>query len=207
MIDTGIRYIGNAKVSTGIVAQQTNGRYRGTTQAPKFNQTLTQFVFDYKVGERTTMNAAIGYTTREQPGFAANEKTSAVTGSLGYTRQLSPKTSVYVQYYRIINNYIAAGGSQLDNNFAAGFNWQPTPKLSIAGNYGWIRSQVSGQVNFGQIQAGRADRYRSPRVTMNYLPVRWLTLSPFYRTQKRQSNIADFQFDAKIVGIDVLAKF
>jgi hypothetical protein len=206
----GIKYVGIANLAYGIEALHVDGRYLGVVDAAGFEQNADykqntyQFALKYKIQQVTQVNAAIGYTDRSIAGSSTS--VSGVTGQLGYTRQLTGKTSVYVQFQRLINSYVTAGSSEIDVGGLVGAYWQATPKLGVAVNYSHVRSNFEGETLVNALTLGRKDNSSFSTIEVKYQPLRWLTVRPYIKRQVRESSLEQFTYNDTMVGIELLAK-
>lgn len=201
----GLSYVGIANLTYGIAFDHIDGRFENAQGVGPFVQNGSQLKLNYAVGTLTTLNAAVGYSKRDQAGAAGN--ISAFTGELGYTRQLTGKTSVNVHVTRAVNSYVAAGGSEIDTTAAAQVYWQATYKIAVTANYAYTHSTFIGQVIPGSITNGRVDRspYASLRIT--YQPIQRLQFRAYLTKQSRTSNVELFNYSATIYGIDAKLTF
>jgi hypothetical protein len=206
----GIKYVGIANLAYGLEALHVDGRYLGIADAfdleqnPNYKQNTYQFALKYKIQQVTQMNAAIGYTDRSVEGSSSS--VSGVTGLLGYSRQLTGKTSVYAQVQRQIASYVTAGSSEIDLGALVGAYWQATPKLGVAMNYQHVHSNFEGETLVDALTVGRKDTSSFSTIEVKYRPLRWLTIRPYIKRQVRESSIEQFTYNDTMVGIELLAK-
>lgn len=207
----GIKYLGIANLSYGLEVNHVNGEYTGapTNLAPGFlagggldyKQDAAQFVANYLVTKVTTLNGAVGYTRRRLT--ARDDTVSGITGLLGYSRQLTGKTSVSLQFSRLINSYYNAGGSEIDTGGTFGVVWQTTPKLGVTLNLGRMHSTFEGQAIIQNDTQGRSDNSTNYGLELNYKPRQWVVIKAYGRHQVRDSNIELFNYSGNTYGIDV----
>jgi hypothetical protein len=197
----GIQYAGLGKVTFGIQGDYMKGKLKGVLNEPSYSMRTAQLKTNYEATGLSSFNAALGYSKREQAG---SDPTSAVTGGFGYRRQVTGKTSVFLQYNRSVNTYVAAGSSELDNSVGAGASWNATGKMVVGFDYAWTRSTYEGQPLLpGTVSTGRSDRGQDATFSMDYALLRWLNLRPFARYQKRTSTIDTFTYHGTVWGIEV----
>ena len=200
--NVGVKFTGSAKLTTGINIDRQNGHYNNSTR-PGYTQTLYQYTIDYKLGARTSVNGGIGYNKRVQTG---TDLPTNITGSFSFNQQLTAKTSYYIQFRRTQDTYNTAFGSQLTTAGIIGVNWQATQKISLAGNYEQDKAQVTGDIS-GTTNTRRDDKLKAANVSLKYTALRWLTISPYYRYQKRDSDLTAFNFRNNTYGISFEARF
>jgi len=201
----GLSYIGIANLTYGIAFDHIDGRFENALGVGPFVQNSGQLRLNYTVGALTTLNAAVGYSKRDQTGNAGN--ISAFTGELGYTRQLTGKTSVNLHVTRAVNSYVAAGGSEIDTTAAAQVYWQATYKIAVTLNYGYTHSTFIGQVIPGAITAGRVDRSPYGMLRITYQPFERLQFRTNLTKQSRTSNVAFFNYSDTVYGIEAKLTF
>jgi len=187
-----------AHLTYGITVDHISGRFENAPDVGTYNQTDAQLTANYAVSALTSFKGALGYTKRDQVA----DSLSAVTGMLGYTRQLTGKTSFTFNLVRAVNSYVAAGGSEVDTSATAGLNWQSTYKLLVAINGGYTHSTFAGQFVPGSLTAGRTDNLPTGSLNINYQIFRHTLLKAYLQRQSRSSNIDIYQFGDTIVGIE-----
>lgn len=200
----GLTYAGFSRLQAGIVFEFVDGEYSGFPLAQKFEQRRQELTLTYRVGTRTTLDASVGYTEREERIAEVDRDTSAVTGSLGYTRQLSAKTQLMVKYNRGVNSYVTAGSSVLDTSYGVGLQWDPTQKVKISILY--ARTDTDFQTSIlDPINEGRKDKADLVSGRVMYSPVRWLSVSVYGNYDDRQSNTPAFAYRSAVAGLELLA--
>ncbi len=199
-----VKYLGFANLTYGVSVDYLDGNYRNSPTPGSYIQTNYDVTMTYAVSGLSSFNGAIGHTQRDQGQDQGTA--SGVTGELGYTKKITGKTSINVDYLRQVNSYIAAGGSELDSTVAVRLNYQPTFKTSIVVSYQYLWSDFLGQTIPGSDALGRKDRTPAATFKINYQALRWLMIQPYANYQRRNSNEEQFEFSSTIVGIQVLAK-
>jgi hypothetical protein len=199
-----LKYLGFSKFTYGLSADYLDGRYRNSPIDGTYRQTVLDLTATYAATGLSTFNGAIGHTQRDQGENQGN--VSAATGELGYTRKLSGKTSINVDYLRAVNSYIAAGGSEVDSTIAVSINYQPTFITGIALSLLHTQADFVGQTIAGSGALGRKDETSGASIKVNYQVLRWLLIQPYVNYQHRSSNETFFDYSDTIIGIQVLAK-
>jgi hypothetical protein len=200
----GVRYGGTDKLRLGATIDVNDGRYSSDVTAPDFSIRRYEAQLDYVFSERTSFNATLGRSKYIQPGL----DTSSNTGSMSFTQALTAKTSYYVRYDRAYAAYPLTGGSQLGSTTSAGASWQALRKLSLSASYGVTKADVSdGLLGPGVFSTAHKDKLRYTSVTLNYDMLSWLTVTPYYRYQKRTSNDVRYEFDNKVYGASVTLRY
>jgi hypothetical protein len=199
-----LKYLGLSKFTYGLSVDYLQGRFRNAPIDGTYTQTVLDLTATYAATGLSSFNGAIGHTERDQGENQGN--VSAVTGELGYTRKLSGKTSITVDYLRGVNSYISAGGSEVDSTFSLNVNYQPTFITGITLSVQDTRSNFDGQTIVGSDALGRKDKVFGGSVKINYQVLRWLLIEPYATYQRRSSNDDFFNFSDTIIGVQVLAK-
>jgi hypothetical protein len=201
----GISYLGVANLSYGIAYDHLSGNFSYAPDVGPYSQSSGSFKVNYVLSGLDSLNGAIGYSRRNQTVGNQigndNGSVSAVTGSLGYTRQLTGKTSFWLQVVRAINSYAAAGGSEVDTSATMGLSWQATYRLNVSASGGYMRSTFAGQVIPGSTATGRYDHSPSGGLNITYDVLRRLRIKAFFVRQSRSSNYELYSFGDTFAGI------
>jgi hypothetical protein len=201
----GVTYAGLANLDYGVAFDHLDGRFENAVGVGPYKQDTVQLTASYKVSGLTTLQAAAGYTRRSQTGFGNN--LSAFTGTLGYTRQLTGKTSFNLAVSRAVNSYLAAGGSEVDTSASAQVDWQATYKIDVALNYYYVHSAFIGQFIAGSTTIGRTDNSPGGGLKVTYRPLRLLQLQAYASQQSRRSTVDFYRFNDVLYGIDAKLSF
>lgn len=199
--NAGVKFIGSANLTTGVSVNRKSGHYKNSNQ-PGYTQTAYEYTIDYKLGARTLLSGVVGYNVRVQTGFDV----SATTGSFSFSQQLTPKTSYYLKFLRALDTYNTTFGSQLTTGGTAGLSWQATEKIMLSANYTYNKANVKGEFT-GTTATQRDDTVKSTEVSLKYAALRWLTITPYYRYENRNSQLAAFTFRNNTYGINFEARF
>ncbi|MGO9931290.1 MAG: hypothetical protein ACLPV8_05705 [Steroidobacteraceae bacterium] len=199
-----VKYLGIAKFTYGISADYFDGRYQNAPIQGTYDQTNLDLTMTYVASGLSSFNGAIGHTQRNQGQNQGD--ISEVTGDLGYTRRLTGKTSISIDYTRLVNSYIAAGGSELDSTIALRVNYQPTFKTGIAISYQETWADFLGQTIPGSNTEGLTERTPSLAIKVNYQALRWLLIQPYASFTRRTATQEIYAYSGTIIGVQVLAK-
>lgn len=223
----GIKYIGYSHLSFGLEGQYVQGRFRGTqiivdanniptatdinSIAPPYTQKRAQLAASYNVNGLSFFSGAIGYTARDpdfelaDPAGNAANNIHATTGQLEYQLEVTGKSTIVFRVSRGVNNYITAGGSEIDTGGAVNTIYRATGLTSIQLQYQYTRSDFAGELLPGSVSSGREDKLQNFELNITYDVLRWLSIRPFMRYQKRESNIDQFQFNGTELGVEIRA--
>lgn len=200
-----VRYLGVSNLSFGIEGSRLEGRFSGSIDPSTYDQDNEDFVFTYAAGSFSKINGSIGYSSRKDD--ISNVTTSGVTGAIGFSRQLTGKTSINGEVRRAINIFVVGGGSEIDTSESLGANWEATSHITVTGNVGHIHSVYGQQAVTDMVDEGRTDQYSFVSLSVSYQIFRWLSLRPYGRYETRHSNKAEFTYDGSIVGVELRGQY
>ncbi len=200
-----LKYLGDGRFTSTLAVEGNDGKYEGVADEPAFHQTQAQISADYKLGGRSVISGSLGKSRRTQPGFKLN----ATTGALSFSQQLTAKTSYYIQYRRALNGYLTSQGAQLDKTIQGGLTWHPRVKWSMTASYAYSQSEVQGvfDQNNALVIGGRDDRTHTYGGSVTYSMTKWLSVTPYYRNDKRESTLVDFSYQGRLYGLELAARF
>jgi hypothetical protein len=203
----GLSYLGIADLTYGISYDHIDGKYSHAVGVGPYSQNSEELHMTYKINGLSELEGSVGYAKRNQSLFLGNGNLGGWTGRLAYERQLTAKTSFIVQGTRIINSYLAAGGSEIDTTGSLGVTWHATYKIGATATYGYTHSTFDGQVIPGAIANGRRDHTPVETVNITYDVLRHLQLKAYFNRQVRDSNFDLFNYDDTIYGIQATARW
>jgi len=191
-------------LAVGLDAEYLSGSYTGAGQlgTARYTQTTVLLAAERKVVGLSTFESAIGYTQREQSQPGGN--VSVITGTFGYERELTGKSSAGVLLTRAVNNYVTSAGSEIDTTLALRGTWQATPKVKVTPAYSVVYSDFPGQTL--DSAPGRHDRYQVVGLDIRYQALDSLSLRTYGRYDLRSSNVPNFGFKASAVGLELVFK-
>lgn len=205
-IHEGLRYLGVANLSAGFELEYLSGRFTHdpTAETPRYHQTTAQFAANYAVSGLTSFKGALGYTRRSDE---VGDNVSGITGSLGYQRNLSGKTTLNLNASRAVNSYVSTAGSEVDTSAGAALTWRITYKTSLMAGYTWTESKFPQLlVVNGVSENNRVDHFQYANLEMDYQVLHWLSVRAYTHYQTRHSNLEGFSFDSTIYGIEFQAR-
>jgi hypothetical protein len=213
-----LNYLGINKLTAGVRVEYTDGSYHQIVAATKYHQTTTQLTADYAVTGLSSFTGQLGYTTRsnslvdpaEAPTGSAGlggvvGDTSALTGLLGFRRQLSVKTSVSLSVFREVDSYVAGANSELGTGGDATVTWDPDVKFSVAAHYRQVTQSIKGQLAIADF-LNRTDHTHLVELYVKYHIRQWLTLRPYVSRDQRSSNFQQADYTSVRVGVDLTAR-
>jgi hypothetical protein len=217
-------YLGLGRLTAGLQYEYDQGRYADIVGATRYDQRDANLTASYKVSGLSTFSASAGYAVRDtEPNPADNVpspagsgivfggytgtigRTSSGTGSLGYTRQLTGKTSATISFFRRVDSYAAGANPEIATGGSVGADWRADPKFIVHASYSLTHDQVQG----GLVIVGlnnRTDRTQAARIDVRYSALSWLTIRPYLDWNKAVSTFTLGNYSQTIVGIDVTGR-
>jgi hypothetical protein len=205
----GLDYLGLKHLTYGINFDHISGNFSYGVGVGPYSQNTGVFKATYVLNGFSSLHGDLGYTRRDQSG-ALND-TGGVTWDIGYTRQLTPKTSFTVQGSRTVNGYIAGGSTEVDTTATGALTWNATYKISVVATGGYTRSSFVGQAipipNEPTIEAAsRKDHSPVGSLNILYSLTRQLQLKGFVTRQTRDSTVDFFSFNDTLYGIQLIGQ-
>lgn len=214
-------YLGFGKLTAGLQFEYGQGRFAGIVAATRYDQRAAHLTARYKVSGFSTFDASAGYTVRDSKanpsGSVASSgarfggyvvaigRTSGVTGSLTYHRQITGKTSAYLSLFRQVQSYAAGANPEIVTGGDLGVHWKPDPKFTVSLDYGLTREKVQGGLIVAGV-ANRRDYIRQGRLSICYAVLSWLTIRPYVNWDRQTSTFRLANFSSTIVGVDVTGR-
>ncbi len=209
-----LNYLGIQKLTAGLRLDYLDGRYHGIVGATRYHQVTGQLTASYAVSGFSSFDGQAGYTKRNNSLVNSGDvllgansdvgNTTALTGSLGFRRVLSVKTSVGMRIFREVDSYVAGANSEIGTGGEADAKWEPDVKFTVVLRYRMATESIQGTVVIANF-AGRTDRIRAAEVDLEYHAFKWLTLRPYFLRDTRSSNYHDANFNSSTVGLDLTA--
>jgi hypothetical protein len=194
-----------SRLSVGLDVEYLRGSYGGAGKigSPTYDEGSIGLAAEHRITGLSSFEGAVGYTRRtESPG----SKVSAVTGMLGYKRDLTGKTSLEVLLTRTVNSYVTTAGSEIDTACSFRATWQVTGKIELAPSFNLIYSHFPGSAGPGSAGESRRDRYEAAGFDLRYQVLDWLSIHPYGRYDLRSSNVAAYGFNATAIGVELLLR-
>lgn len=220
-----LNYLGLAHISTGVSGTYTDGTYKNIVGATEYHQLTGDLIATYKVSDLSAFNGSIGYTVRDtepnpsgsigpepaggevvNPYFAGNiGKASAVTGQIGYTRQLTPKTSFLLNLFREVDSYVAGANALVGTGGELDLKWQADFKINVGAELRAEHEDFVGTVIAQNNFPDRVDTLYTVGLTSGYAALTWLHFGANVTYQDRSSNLAQAVFSGWTADVTVTA--
>jgi hypothetical protein len=208
----GLKYTGAAALSAGFEGTYLRGNFSGNilvlngqpiNVAPAYRQWTVALTATDQISSVSTFIGNIGYSKRQaaaDAGATGLYNASGVTGEFDYRRALTGKTSVAATLQRSIQTYLTGTGSEIDTIAGLDAVWQATSKLGVTLGYDFAYREYPDQGDRpGEL---RKDKQNFVNLTVEYDPLRWLTVRPYANYQvRRSSGYSLGDYDASVVGI------
>ncbi|HUN71733.1 MAG TPA: hypothetical protein VMU52_05435 [Steroidobacteraceae bacterium] len=197
-----------SRLTVGADGHYVQGGYyggNGNSSLP-YRQNGEDLTLNYVATGLSSFNASFGRSAFDTPA-AEGGNTSAGTGAIGYTRNLTGKTKVTIQFTRGLNTYIAAGNSELDTSVLARVDWSATRKITVDLTAQETQSTLSGKPVIAIYPVGLKDHYFTGVLHLDYQATQWVSAQLYGQYQKRNANSPYFTFNDRTIGIELRAQF
>jgi exopolysaccharide biosynthesis operon protein EpsL len=216
--ETGGKYVWPSGSFMQVLYRDGNGQYTGrrliTLQEQpvnnpqndtEFRQTDTEARLSVPLTGKSFMSAMLSNQAREHPHFSQRDY-SVNIGRVDYNWQPTGRVSLgaglrreVAAYQDNFSSYYIADGVSFQPA------WQISTKVAIRGSYDWQRRQYKGGLIAGQ--AEREDTLQSARFGLDWVPVRWATVSAAYQRDMRSSKQANADFTTDILSLNARLNF
>ncbi len=214
----GVSYVPSTKGDIGVEVALTQGEFVQRQPAAglveEYEQLTTQAVGTWKPSPLTSLTFSLGFSQRDNQGLEVGND-SGLVGKLNLKRQISAKTSAYVGAYRNLSSSDLQGESTVETTgWDAGASWAPTAKLKLDASYLFQEEVYEDSTLFlppgaeplpenpDRAPSRRSDDVQSATLSLNYTPIEWLIIGPYYRWQDRSSELQSQDYHAYQVGIE-----
>jgi Putative beta-barrel porin 2 len=213
-----LNYLGISKLTAGVRFEYGDGTYHGIVGATQYHQGTAGLTAEYAVTGFSSFNGQVGYTKRNssfvnpadatvpEVGGGAAGVTSALTGTLGFHRQLSVKTSLDLRVFREVDSYVAGANSEIGTGGSVAAIWSPDVKFDFSVRYQMETESIQGDLAAFNV-TDRTDHVRSAGLDVRYHILRWLTLRPYYSRDQRTSNYLLANYTMNQEGLELVARF
>lgn len=207
--ELGARYVFRSNNSLSYRFKNGDGKYRGQADAtlPRdFTDVEHEFRFEWAPTGRSTIQARLGQLDREHKG-SPDRDFSGWTGRVNANWVLTGKTQVDAGFIRDLSSY------QTDRtNYYEGERlyispvWKPTEKTALRLRLEQGTRDYKG-APAGQVSLGRRDKTALASISAEWEALRSLTVAVTAQRDRRSSNVAGADYQAKSVGVSALFRF
>ncbi len=154
---------------------------------------------------KSSLSAKLANQAREHQHFSQRDY-DVYVGRLDYNWQPTGKLSLNSSLRREVAAYQDYASSYY---LGDGVNLQPTWQISARTvmrlNYDWQRRRFDGELIAGQGE--RRDTLQSIRLGIDWVPVRWATLTTSIQRDSRKSSRANYDFSTNILSVNARLNF
>lgn len=195
-----LSYLGRASLSVGLEGVLTQGEFirreEGDGSVEEYDQETLQLVGRWTPNPISSIDYTLGASRRDNKGVDVDDD-SAMVGSLGMTRNISQKTSLYGGVARAFQSAQREGESTVvSTSVNAGMYWNATPYLTLNayGYHAWETFKDS--VLEGGELGDRKDEVLGLTASVIYAPRPWINLTPALGYADRSSEVDGEEYDA-----------
>lgn len=209
-----LTYLNPGRLAPGVEFMKSQSRNSNIGIATRYRQEVIRGTLNYQATGFSTFTFAAGHTKRtthlvtpsSDPTVQVREGTdSTFTGTLGYQRKFSPKTTINISAFRDLQQYDAGTNTSVGTGFTAGVIWAPTPKITVALDSLSTWSTIDDlRVSGATVQ--RKDLLRSYTFGMSYAFARQMSVRGYLTRRVRNSSLAIAQFNSTIAGLELTFK-
>lgn len=201
-----LEYIGINRWAIGVLGTYSFGDYSGTDLDSSFEQFSGAATLGYEVSGLSRFRFAAGYTQREDVARGGN--TGGFTGSVGYSRELTGKTSTDISVTRVVESFPAGDNSVVGTSVNGALNWDATAKITAVLTYNYTKSKFSSSPGaVANVFTNRTDDQHTINLQASYQALRWLTVTPVFGFERRTTTNPVFDFDALQGSVQFAARF
>jgi len=212
-----LSYVGG-RISPGLMVSESRSKNSGIGGATKYRQQTIWGTLNYSVPNFSTLSLSVGRTERStdvieaasDPDLQQTEGSDAgLSGSLGYQRTLSVKTSININGYRNFQQYDAGVNLSVNTGFSVSLTWSPTERMSftLENNNSWSTVDELPEEGVPATVAGkRKDLLRSYSLSMGYRFAKRISIGANVARRIRRSEVWTDQFNGTILGLSLSAE-
>lgn len=210
--ETGIRYLAESGSSLTLLVRKARGEYADRALNPAslldtgFRQTDAELRMVWLVSGRSTLNGRLTHLERKHDNFAQRDY-SGTAGKFDYILTPTGKLQLNVSAARAIGSYQETAHSYYVNDSLAFVPvWQISAKTALRLNLEHGRRDYLGGA-VAPPALGRQDRTRTAQLSLDWSPLRALTLTGSLQHDTRSSNQANLDYEASAASIAAQLSF
>ncbi len=173
-----------------------------------FNDFENELRLTWGLTGKTTIDARLAYLKREHANFASRDY-SGVVGRLNLSWSISAKSFLTASIGRDFASY-----QTLDTNYTASNNvtlspaWQINARTALRANYSYAQVDYLGAPIAAFISASnRKDAIRNASISLDWQPLRTMTVSATLQNEKRDSNQPGLDNESNRYGLSAQINF
>lgn len=199
-----LNYIGINRFTIGIVGSYSRGQFSGTANNSSFRSYSGAGSIGYEASDISNFVLSVGYTVRDDE--ATQSSAEGLTGSLLYNRELTGKTSLNLGAARSVDASQFGDNSVINTSVNLGLNYDATARITARLAYAYLNSDYRTIGTVITPFTGRTDDQHTVTLSAAYAVLDWLSLAPSLVYETRTANIDGFDYDAFIVGFQLMAR-
>lgn len=213
-VTAGLDYVTPANNSVGGQVKYSEGDFpnrefvAGSFVDNQYRETETSLVMRWMVTGKSTLDARLGYTSREHDQVPQRDF-DGVTGRLGYDWMPGAKTRLSFAAWREIRSYEDISASYILSKGASfGPSWAPTEKIVLQGRLVHEKRLFEGDPGI-VLATGpqREDTFNGLRLSAGYSPRRNVELAVGLDRGDRNSNVTGRDYDYTAVSANAKLRF
>lgn len=206
-VEYGVKYVLPSGSQMSLLGRNSDGEYKNRVISflnkydSGFSQRDLEFKFLWVATEKSRFNGRVAYINREHEHFAERDYKGTV-GSLDYVFDLTSKIRLMAGFKRDLASYQSSYLISTPYNYYQldSYNvtpvWQITPKITLRGRYNHDTRDYRGTE-----QSVFKDTLRQSSVSLDWAPLRTLTLSATAQRDTRSSTLAGRDFSSNIISL------
>lgn len=170
-----------------------------------FDDRRAEFRANWSHG-KSTLRGGVGYSTREYEHYEARNYSGAV-GNLAWQWQPTGKTGLLLSWKRDLAAFTDQTSSYyLQDVFSIMPIWQADAKLRLGVKFDHARRDYRGAITTAAYTP-RNDRITSAKISLDWTPLRTLTINAYWSQEGRNSSLAMGDYSARQIGVNLRAEF
>jgi hypothetical protein len=205
-VGTGrIKYLTATGLALGIEEIYEESEVVGTNEDINIRTTTSNFVATYAATERFQLNASVGKAVQHR--IETGDDDPSTVWDVAIVHQMTGKTSFTLNFYQRYVANAAAASTEVNTGGTAQINWKATGKIEVSVSYTDQSTRFPLPYIDNTIDPNRKDDDRISQLTVNYFPLSWLDIRPYYIYEQRDSSDSRLSYEATKVGLVLLATF
>lgn len=207
----GVKYVSRAQNWISLVRRDTTGEYNGRPLDPiaqldtGFDERTTEATVDWHVTVKSEFLAKLGYVDRTHDNFSQRDYAGMV-GRLLYRWKPTAKLRLDTSVSRNLFSFQEDGNSYyVADTFSVSPIWKYSPKTTFRARYDYGNRDYRGAIV--PTSPMREDTMQSVLFGADWHATRKITLSGTLQHVRRDSNIANYDYDSNSAGINLEVLF
>lgn len=211
--EAGVRYAFHSGSSLTYMTRSGRGDYTSLQQPVaaslsdnRFDDRENEVSLHWLLAGKTTLDARAAHHERKHAHFAARDY-GGNTGNVNLNWEITGKTFLAATLARELSSYQAINSSySTTDRVTLSPYWQFGAKTALRGRYDYARRDYRGAIAPTPFN-DRSDTLRSGMLSLEYQPLRALSLSTSLQSDKRASNLPGLDYDATVAAVSAQLSF